>query len=282
MTSPTASQSITPPKTAKASPMSSGADLMSSQGKTSIVDGVVQKIAGIATREVSGVYKLGAGAARAFGATRERVPGSLGPSVSQGVAVEVGERQAAVDLDVVVEYGVSIPDLAQSIRRNVINLLERMTGPEVTEVNVSVDDIHLPDDEDSDQQGSPRPVSSPALHEPDPDAIATAVLACRTVAGLSGGIAGEVATYLPGRRVTGVRIDDATVTAHVVGRYGPSMTEISTDVTRAVTPLAGGRQVEVVIEDIGLPGTPADPGAGPAGAGPAPAPAGDPPPWRAR
>lgn len=151
MTSPTVAQSGPPAMMAKASPRSSSTDLVSSQGKTSIADGVVQKIAGIATREVSGVYKLGAGAARAFGAIRERIPGSSGPSMSQGVAVEVGERQAAVDLDVVVEYGVSIPDLAQSIRRNVVNSVERMTGLEVTEVNISVDDIHLPDD-DIDEQ----------------------------------------------------------------------------------------------------------------------------------
>ena len=90
--------------------------------------------------------------------------------------------------------------------------------------------------------------------EPDPDAIAAAVTACSTVAGLSGGVAGEVATYLPGRRVTGLRIDDATVTVHVVGRFGPTMTEISNEVTRAVTPLAGGRQVGVVIEDLLIPG----------------------------
>ena len=138
---------------AKTSQRSSGSELVSSEGKTTIADGVVQKIAGIATREVSGVYKLGGGAARAFGAVRERIPGSSGPNVSQGVSVEVGEKQTAVDLDVVVEYGVSIPDLAQAIRRNVISSLERMTGLEVTEVNVSVDDIHLPEEDDS----SPEP-----------------------------------------------------------------------------------------------------------------------------
>lgn len=125
---------------------------MSSEGKTTIADSVVQKIAGIATREVSGVYKLGGGTARAFGAVRERIPGSSGPNVSQGVSVEVGEKQTAVDLDVVVEYGVSIPDLAQAIRRNVISSLERMTGLEVTEVNVSVDDIHLPEDDSEPQE----------------------------------------------------------------------------------------------------------------------------------
>lgn len=146
MTSSTVSSSATPAPTAKVS-QKPATDLVSSQGKTSIADSVVQKIAGIAAREVSGVYKLGGGSARAFGAIKERIPGSSGPNVAQGVTVEVGERQAAVDLDVVVEYGVSIPDLAQSIRRNVINSVERMTGLEVTEVNVSVDDIHLPEDD---------------------------------------------------------------------------------------------------------------------------------------
>ena len=151
MTSSTSSDSSVPATTGKSS-RSSGADLVSSEGKTTIADGVVQKIAGIAAREVSGVYKLGGGAARAFGAVRERIPGSSGPNVSQGVSVEVGEKQTAVDLDVVVEYGVSIPDLAQAIRRNVISSLERMTGLEVTEVNVSVDDIHLPEDDSEPQE----------------------------------------------------------------------------------------------------------------------------------
>lgn len=89
--------------------------------------------------------------------------------------------------------------------------------------------------------------------------MAAAVLGCRTVAGLSGGIAGAVATYLPGRRVTGVRIGATAVTVHVVGRYGPSTTEIGTDVVRAVSPLAGGRQVAVVIEDLAVPGEPTRP-----------------------
>jgi uncharacterized alkaline shock family protein YloU len=151
MTSSTVSDPRTPAPTGRSS-RPSGAELVSSEGKTSIADSVVQKIAGIAAREVSGVYKLGGGAARAFGAVRERIPGSSGPNVSQGVAVEVGDKQAAIDLDIVVEYGVSIPDLAQAIRRNVITSLERMTGLEVTEVNVSVDDIHLPEEDDSEQE----------------------------------------------------------------------------------------------------------------------------------
>jgi uncharacterized alkaline shock family protein YloU len=126
---------------------SSSTDLVTGQGRTSIADGVVRKIAGIATREVSGVHNLGSGGTRAFGALRERIPGSGGPNISQGVSVEVGERQAAIDLDIVVEYGVAIVDLAQAIRRNVITAVERMTGLEVTEVNITVDDIFISGDD---------------------------------------------------------------------------------------------------------------------------------------
>ncbi len=123
--------------------------LASTEGRTSIADTVVAKIAGIAAREISGVHALGGGAARAVGALRERIPGSR-TNLSQGVAVEVGERQAAVDLDIVAEYGVSIADLAAGIRRNVIGSVERMTGLEVTEVNITVHDVHLDDDEGAD------------------------------------------------------------------------------------------------------------------------------------
>jgi len=111
---------------------------------------VVAKIAGVATRDVSGVSSLGGGAARAVGAIRERIPGSR-TNHGQGVSVEVGERQAAVDVDLVAEYGVAIPDLAASIRRNVIAAVERMTGLEVTEVNVAVTDVQLPTEDDGDE-----------------------------------------------------------------------------------------------------------------------------------
>ncbi|MEU6557999.1 Asp23/Gls24 family envelope stress response protein [Streptomyces sp. NPDC046915] len=117
------------------------------RGTTTIADGVVAKIAGMAAREVPGIYSLGAGMARAFGAMRERVPGG-GGAVTRGVKVEVGERQAAVDLDVVVEYGVSIVDVAGDVRTNVISAVERMTGLEVVEVNIAVDDVRLPDEEE--------------------------------------------------------------------------------------------------------------------------------------
>lgn len=132
----------------------SEATLVSSQGKTTIADTVVSKIAGIAAREVHGVYALGGGASRVVGALRERIPGAS-VNHSQGVSVEVGEKQTAVDLDIVAEYGVSIADLANGLRRNVIAAIERMTGLEVTEVNVTVHDVHLETDDDGPDESAP-------------------------------------------------------------------------------------------------------------------------------
>ncbi|MEX5719275.1 Asp23/Gls24 family envelope stress response protein [Geodermatophilus maliterrae] len=161
MSSPTATSTST--STAVATKQNagttSGTQLTTTQGRTTIADTVVSKIAGMATREVNGVYRLGGGVARAFGAIRERIPGSGGPNVSQGVSVEVGETQAAVDIDIVAEYGVPIADLASGIRRNVISSLERMTGLEVVEVNISVNDVHLPTDDDTEQQPQPSRVA---------------------------------------------------------------------------------------------------------------------------
>jgi uncharacterized alkaline shock family protein YloU len=131
-------------------------ELQTSKGNTTIADSVVQKVAGVSAREVSGVYALGGGAARTLGAIRERIPGSS-QSAGQGVAVEVGERQAAIDLDLVTEYGISIVELSRAVRRNVISAVEGMTGLEVTEVNVAVNDVHLPN-EDEEQEGSDRRV----------------------------------------------------------------------------------------------------------------------------
>jgi uncharacterized alkaline shock family protein YloU len=123
--------------------------LVTTLGTTTIADTVVQKIAGLAAREVSGVHALGGGGAvRAFNALRERIPGASA-SVGQGVSVEVGEKQTAVDLDLMVEYGVSITDVARTIRKNVINAIEQITGLEVVEVNINVNDVHLPGDDDS-------------------------------------------------------------------------------------------------------------------------------------
>lgn len=130
-------------------------DLVGSDGRTTIADVVVSKIAGIATREVQGVHDVGGSASRAIGALRERIPGAT-VNQSQGVSVEVGERQAAIDIDLVADYGVSIADLAAGVRRNVITAVERMTGLEVTEVNITVHDVYLADDEAEDTASTAR------------------------------------------------------------------------------------------------------------------------------
>ncbi len=151
MTQSTSTVSGTSTSTSTALSQASPSALQTSQGNTTIADGVVQKIAGLAAREVSGVYALGGGAARAFGSLRERIPGAT-QTAGQGVSVEVGERQAAVDLDVVTEYGAPIAEIARSVRRNVVNAVEGMTGLQVTEVNIAVNDIHLPTDDEGQQQ----------------------------------------------------------------------------------------------------------------------------------
>jgi len=157
-TSDSPSSSSKPAGSGKTSSSNDGPStaLVTEQGQTTIADAVVSKIAGIAAREVSGVHALGGGAARAVGALRDRLPGGGGgTSQSQGVSVEVGERQAAVDIQLVAEYGVSIVDLAAGIRRNVIASVERMTGLAVSEVNVEVLDVYLASDDD-DQDEEPR------------------------------------------------------------------------------------------------------------------------------
>ncbi len=123
--------------------------LATDDGQISVAEGVVQKIAGKACREIAGVHAMGTSGSRAFGSIRERIPGSSGPSFAQGVGVEVGETEAAIDLDIVVEYGVAIAELGRSIQRNVKQTVERMTGLRVVEVNVAVDDVYLATDDDS-------------------------------------------------------------------------------------------------------------------------------------
>ncbi|MER5940653.1 Asp23/Gls24 family envelope stress response protein [Streptomyces sp. NPDC001928] len=121
------------------------------RGRTTIADGVVEKIAGMAARDVVGVHAMGSGMSRTFGAVRERVPGTA-KSVTRGVKVEVGEVQTALDLEIVVDYGVSIGDVARAVRENVVAAVERMTGLEVVEVNIAVSDVKLPEEEDEEPE----------------------------------------------------------------------------------------------------------------------------------
>jgi uncharacterized alkaline shock family protein YloU len=124
-------------------PRTRATELVTSEGKTTITDVVVSKIAGIAAREVSGVHEL---VVQGMGAAVSGLAQRVGRSDtrSTGVNVEVGEREAAVDLRLTVEYGVSIPDLATAVRGNVMERLQSMTGLRVKEVNIDVVDLYFP------------------------------------------------------------------------------------------------------------------------------------------
>lgn len=119
-------------------------------GKTTIADSVVATIAGIATREVEGVHTMGGSTARAVGAVRDRVSRSSDPT--RGVKAEVGEKQAALDLDIVVVYGTHISEAAAEIRSRVANAVERMTGLEVVEININVRDVNVPGEENEEEE----------------------------------------------------------------------------------------------------------------------------------
>ncbi|MFE4054580.1 Asp23/Gls24 family envelope stress response protein [Streptomyces sp. YIM B13518] len=121
------------------------------RGRTTIADGVVEKVAGMAARDVFGVHAMGGGLARTFGAVRDRVPGGS-KAATRGVKAEVGEVQTALDLEIVIDYGVSITDVAKDVRENVIAAVERMTGLEVVEVNIAVSDVKLPEEEDEEPE----------------------------------------------------------------------------------------------------------------------------------
>ncbi len=126
----------------------SSSPLQTERGSTSISDSVVAKIAGIAAQEVDGI-RMGSGASQAVGG----ILGSItGGSQTQGVSVEVGQEEAAVDLTLTAEYGKSVPQLAEAVRRNVISRVENLVGLRVTEVNVTVSNVFFPQQEAEEQR----------------------------------------------------------------------------------------------------------------------------------
>ncbi len=124
--------------------------LKTERGNTTVQDGVVSKVAGIAAQEVEGI-RMGGGASQTVGSIMSAVPGVGGGSQSQGVSVEVGEVEAAVDLTVTVEYGRVIHQIAEAVRSNVIRRVENLVGLRVTEVNIAVSDIFFPHQEQQEQ-----------------------------------------------------------------------------------------------------------------------------------
>ena len=121
--------------------------LKTERGSTTIQDGVVSKVAGIAAQEVEGVRMGGSTSQTADNLLGSITGGGSGGSPSRGVSVEVGEVETAVDLAMTVEYGRSIHQVAEAVRTNVIRRVEDLVGLSVTEVDIAVNDIFFPQQE---------------------------------------------------------------------------------------------------------------------------------------
>ena len=121
--------------------------LQGEKGTTTIGNAVVTQVAGIAAQEVEKV-QMGGGASAAVGGFLQSVTGGgpSGSSFSKGVNAEVGAEQAALDLTMAIEYGQSIPQVTEAVRRNVINKVESLVGLSVTEVNINVTDVQVPEE----------------------------------------------------------------------------------------------------------------------------------------
>lgn len=119
-----------------------GVDRLDGRGKTLINDEVVSVIARIAAEQIEGVHQIGSSSLRGVFSRGRHV----------GVEAEVGLKQAAVDIDLVVTYGFPIPEVASALRRQIIEQVEYMTGRQVVEVNVNVVDVHVPRSEAPKQQ----------------------------------------------------------------------------------------------------------------------------------
>lgn len=104
-------------------------------GSIQIAPEVIEIIAGLATIEVEGVTGMSGGFASGVAELLGR------KNLSKGVKVEVGQREAAVDVSIVIEYGRRIPAVAAEIQANVKQAIESMTGLNVVEVNVHIHDV---------------------------------------------------------------------------------------------------------------------------------------------
>ena len=125
--------------------------LQTERGSTTIQEGVVSKVAGLAAQEIDGV-RMGGGGSQAAAGFLGGITGGGGSGATRGVGVEVGQEEAAVDLTLTAEYGKSIPQLSEAVRRNVINRIENLVGLRVTEVNILVSNVFFPQEEQGQQQ----------------------------------------------------------------------------------------------------------------------------------
>ena len=115
-------------------------------GTIRIADEVVAVISGLAATEIKGVAGMSGGLAGGIAEMLGR------KNLSRGVKVEVGEKECAVDMFIIVEYGVRIPDVAIRIQENVKRAIESMTGLGVVEVNVNVQGVVFPTPEPKEEE----------------------------------------------------------------------------------------------------------------------------------
>ena len=119
-------------------------------GSIRIADEVVSIIAGLAATELDGIAGMSAGLVGGIAEILGR------KNFAKGVKVEVGEKEAAVDLYIIVKYGVRIPDVALAAQENVKQAIETMTGLSVVEVNVHVQGVGFPEDEEKEEEARVR------------------------------------------------------------------------------------------------------------------------------
>lgn len=137
-----AKEELTEAATAAMTRIRNNATLPAERGTTTIANEVVEKIAGIAAREVPGVYDLGGDTARVLSAVRERL--HLGDeSKAQGVAVKLAGKEADLSITLVLEYGFVVSSVTDKVREKAISAVERLLGLDVTNVDILVDDIHV-------------------------------------------------------------------------------------------------------------------------------------------
>lgn len=100
-----------------------------------ISNDVVASIAGVAVSEVPGVYGMAGGITEIFGKK----------GLTKGIKVEVGEKETKIDVNIIVEYGARIPDVAFEIQNRVKKAVETMTGLKVANVNIHIQGINIPE-----------------------------------------------------------------------------------------------------------------------------------------
>ncbi len=114
-----------------------------------IADDVVSIIAGKAVSEISGVAGMAGGFA---GGISEVFSGKK--NLSKGIKVDVGEKEVKIDVNIIVEYGARIPDVAFEIQNRVKKAVETMTGLNVTSVNVHVQGVNIPEEKKVEKEES--------------------------------------------------------------------------------------------------------------------------------